>query len=269
MKSSALNPLKLGVVGDPIEHSLSPQIHQQFARQLNVAVDYRRYHKTQAELEVFFEAFFNSGEGHGLNVTLPHKLAAALWADELSDEADFTGSVNTLVKTESGVKGYSTDGDGLLMDLNRLNIAVKEQPVLLLGAGGAAKSVLYALLKAGAQVCLFNRTVQKAELLADLYADIGEVKLWTVECRPSLIISSLSDFDNPVIEVLQRVLHPQCRVYDLNYGHRSQALRQRIAAIQPEAGFYDGRGMLMAQAALSFNLWSGQMPDWQAIEWPG
>ena len=164
-----------GVVGHPVSHSLSPFIHGMFARETGQTITYRLFDVRPADLEVHVRDFFSQG-GRGLNVTLPHKIAAGELAHELTARAAHAAAVNTLASTEDGsILGDNTDGPGLVHDLcDNLGIEVAGRRVLIMGAGGATRGVLAPLLGLEpAVVVIANRTPERAAALAAAFADLG------------------------------------------------------------------------------------------------
>jgi shikimate dehydrogenase len=259
---------RYAVIGNPVAHSLSPRIHRQFADQTNQRLSYERI---EAPLGGFAETvaeFFGSG-GKGVNVTVPFKGAAAAWVDVLEPLAEFTGSVNTIVPTGAGFKGCNTDGPGLLSDLQRLLGPVNELKILLLGAGGAARGVAWPLLESlAAELHIANRTVSKAEEIA---ASLGSVS--TKPVRPcglsevgqdyDLIINATSaGLEDQTPEIDERsVAGSVC--YDMVYGGETAFCRW--ARGHGADSVHDGLGMLVAQAALAFELWRGVAPDTEPV----
>ena len=259
--NAASGTLKLAVFGDPVAHSLSPRIHQAFARQCRIAVDYRAQHVTAAQLEQALQAFAAAG-GAGLNLTVPHKTTVIAYCHELTPRARAAGAVNTLLRTARGWCGDNTDGAGLVWDLrDQLGWQLGGRPLLIVGAGGAAAGVLPALLEFDwNQVVLANRNVHKAQHWATQYA--GRVRpcaLAEVRIAPdTLVINATSCGHQGICPPLPaQALH--CDAYDLNYGPAAQPFLAwaRNAGVRRRA---DGLGMLMGQAAEAFALWSGQQP---------
>src|SRR5690242_16014129 len=163
-----------GVVGHPVSHSLSPFIHGLFARATGQQMTYRAYDVAPADFNARVRTFF-AGGGLGLNITLPHKLAAAALADELTERATHAAAVNTLARQGDKLLGDNTDGVGLVRDLcNNLQIVVTGNRVLVLGAGGATRGLLAPLLGlAPAMVTIANRTPDRAVALAAAFAELG------------------------------------------------------------------------------------------------
>jgi shikimate dehydrogenase len=257
---------RYGVIGNPIDHSLSPVIHRQFAAQFGLAMDYQKYQVEPFHLATFIGDFF-AGGGCGLNVTLPYKQTVISLVDDLTENARLVGSVNTLLRLDSGaLVGDSTDGAGFIHDLQRHGFEVNRQTLLLVGAGGAAQPVLVALLKAGAKVKLLNRSTAKAEKLVKAYAPLGEVALWQDDQPLDGLISAVSQFNTDMFAPLSRWLTKNSFCYDLNYGERAFAFLQFARAAGCERNL-DGIGMLLGQAAESFRLWTGRSPDIDLVDW--
>ena len=163
------------VFGNPIAHSKSPLIHQQFAEQLQIDHPYGRVLAPVDAFVTTLNAFFDAG-GKGANVTVPFKEDAFERADELTERASLAGAVNTLKRLEDGrLLGDNTDGIGLLSDLERLSFIKPGFRVLLIGAGGASRGVLLPLLSLDCAVTITNRTFARAEALAALFAHTGSV----------------------------------------------------------------------------------------------
>lgn len=258
---------RLGVIGNPIKHSLSPTIHQQFAQQFDLDIDYQKYLVEEEQLEQFVADFFSRG-GEGLNATLPHKQALISVVDELTDEAQAAGSVNTLFLNRQGdLIGHTTDGSGLIYDFDRLGWQLKGKRVLVVGAGGASQSILLAILKQGAVVELLNRTHTKVEQLANQFKSFGTIEEYSDANRYDLVISSISEFNHELLAPVAAQIGENTLCYDLNYGTRAEQFTtwcQQAGAKQ----IVDGMGMLIGQAAKSFHLWVGKLPNIEEVELP-
>jgi len=255
-----------GVIGNPVEHSLSPRIHTQFANQFGHSIDYQKYQLNPHELKSFIANFFATG-GKGLNVTLPYKQTVIPLLDRLSEEAALSQSVNTVyLDDKHNLVGATTDGQGLLLDLELQGFQVKGKKILLIGAGGASASILAALLKAGASISLYNRTLSKAEKLQQDFATIGEVELFDPyeqqdhEISFDALVSSISQFNLELFSKIQKYINQNTYCYDLNYGQRAETFKQ--FALQNRCyKFSDGFGMLKGQAAIAYKIWQGVLPD--------
>ncbi|MCK9535386.1 MAG: shikimate dehydrogenase [Pseudomonas sp.] len=254
-----------GVFGNPIAHSKSPLIHRLFAEQTAQQISYE---PLLAPLDGFPEAvaqFFQTGSG--ANVTVPFKEQAFTLADQLSQRAQRAKAVNTLKKlADGGLLGDNTDGAGLVNDLLNNNVFLAGKNILLLGAGGAVRGVLEPLLAQGpAQVCIANRTVEKAEQLAREFSDLGRMTAagydW-IDAPVDIIINgtsaSLSGKLPPLASTLIQAGHTVC--YDMMYAKHTTVFNQ-WAQEQGAARTLDGLGMLVEQAAEAFYLWTGVRPD--------
>lgn len=256
-----------GVVGHPVSHSLSPFIHGMFARETGQAMTYRLFDVRPQELEEHVRNFFFEQGGRGLNITLPHKIAARELVHELSDRAAHAAAVNTLVLTAGGrILGDNTDGAGLVSDLcKNLGLELAGRRVLILGAGGATRGVLAPLLGLKpAVVVIANRTPERAAALAAAFSDLGVtqgVGFGDVgEESFDLVINATSaSLSGDIPPLPQSAVDSATVCYDLAYGRSASAFvawaRQRGCrqALQ-------GLGMLVEQAAESFELWRGVRP---------
>ena len=259
------------VIGNPISHSKSPQIHQTFATQADIEIRYQRQYcpDDQASFIAVVEAFFHGG-GVGANVTVPFKQFAFSHCQTqggLSEHARVAGAVNTLSLKDGAIYGDNTDGQGLVNHIASLGWQLKGARVAIIGAGGAARGVILPLIQADiASLTLANRTVNKAQaLVSDLSAASETIKQHTVAtCATTeltgefdLIINAtsigLTDASLPIADSLNTHY-----AYDMMYG---RALPFLMHFEQREAEVSDGYGMLINQAALSFERWTGQVVD--------
>jgi shikimate dehydrogenase len=264
-------PIRLAVFGSPVAHSLSPRIHDLFARQCGLQVDYRAVEATAATFAGLVRALAEQG-GRGCNVTVPFKQAAWKLAASASDDAARARAANTLVFAPDGAwYADNTDGPGLVDDLASLpGFRLAGARVCLLGAGGAAAGVLGALLRARpACVLIANRSEERARQLAERHADLGApdtCALQEIGARGpfELVINATSAGHQGIAPPLSRDwLAPGGRCYDLNYG--SAAAPFRLACERLGVACSDGLGMLVGQAARSFLLWTGRRPDAAAV----
>jgi len=264
-----MKPDRYGVIGQPVAHSLSPRIHTLFAQQTKQTLSYEA-------LEVAPEALtdtlkkLHAENWRGFNLTLPHKLAVAALCESVSEPAQLAGAVNTLIRTDTGWKGDNTDGVGLIRDLKTQGIIVTGKRVLLLGAGGAARGVLKPLLdEKPAELALSNRNPWKPERIAAEFKSFGNIRPATHLSlrgdRFDLIINATSAGHDGVMPRLSAdVLASNGACYDLSYGkpHLPFAVWARR---QSAAKIADGLGMLVEQAAASFELWRGVRPTTVAV----
>ena len=255
------------VFGSPVAHSLSPRIHAAFARQCGIALIYVPLDTAEVGFAATFERFAAAG-GIGANVTAPDKAAAASVCARLSSRAQRAGVVNTLALTPTGWQGDTTDGIGLVRDLReRRDLGLYQARVLLVGAGGAARSVAPALLDADiAQLVVANRTRATAYDLIDALDAADRVRACTPDEVASqgafdLVIHAATPADDGAQPDLPgSILADGATVVDLNYGARALPMLA-WAARNGCARAFDGLGMLVEQAAESFELWHGMRPD--------
>jgi shikimate dehydrogenase len=254
-----------GVVGHPVGHSLSPFIHGMFARETGQDMAYRLYDVAPGDFHDRVREFFAAG-GRGLNITLPHKIAAVDLAQELTPRAAHAAAVNTLAVRDEGILGDNTDGAGLVRDLcDNLGLVITHRRVLIIGAGGATRGILGALLELlPALIVVANRTPERAAALAAAFTDLGTVRgvsFGELEREPfDLIVNATSaSLSGDIPPIPATALGPQTVCYDLAYGRGANAFLNWARA-QGCARALQGWGMLVEQAAESFNLWRGVRP---------
>jgi len=254
-----------GVFGYPVSHSLSPFVHAMFARDTGEKMSYRAYEVTPADFTQRVRTFFTGG-GRGLNITLPHKLAAVGVATELSERATHAAAVNTLTQEGHAILGDNTDGAGLVRDLcDNLGLALSGQRILILGAGGATRGILGPLLGlAPAELVIANRTPDRAEALAATFATYGPTEGLGFQQVPDapfdLIINATSaSLSGDIPPIPRGVVSSQTVCYDLAYGRSAMAFVKWAQAFGC-ARALQGLGMLVEQAAESFEIWRGVRP---------
>jgi shikimate dehydrogenase len=260
-------PDRYAVIGHPIAHSRSPQIHSLFALQTRQHMSYTAIDVTPEELAPRLREFFASG-GRGLNVTVPHKQAVIALSDSLSARARIAGAANTLVPDSTGqLLADNTDGVGLVRDLTQnLQISVGGRRVLLLGAGGAARGVLAPLLELKPrEFVIANRSVERARSLAQAFATVGPVRGIGFDeldgLRFDLIINATAaSLQSQLPPLPPAALGGDTICYDLVYAD-SDTRFTRWAHENGAAQAHMGLGMLVEQAAESFYLWRGVRPD--------
>ena len=253
------------VIGNPIAHSKSPQIHARFAEQTGQPIRYERLLAPLDAFEPTVRAFIASG-GRGANVTVPFKLEAFRFADELSSRAQAAGAVNTLHVREGRVFGDNTDGVGLVRDIvEAAGIRLSGKRLLLLGAGGAARGVILPLLaESPAQLLIANRTPERASELAAQFSDqpvpIGASSFMNLDEAFDIVINATSaslSAELPPVPV--SVFGSHSFVYDMMYAAQPTPFMQ--LASRHGAQVRDGLGMLVEQAAESFFIWRGVRPQ--------
>jgi shikimate dehydrogenase len=253
-----------GVVGNPVAHSRSPEIHAQFAQVTGQALEYRRIEAPLDGFEAAVHAFRAQG-GKGLNVTVPFKEAAFRYCARTSARSRAAEVVNTLVFSPGEIYGDTTDGPGLVADLTRnLRLALKGKEILVMGAGGAARGVVPSLLEAGAaRLVVANRTVQRAQALAARFAVEATGYAELDGERFDLVVNATSAGLADAAPPLPRsVFKPGALAYEMVYGRETRFLLEARAA---GARVADGLGMLVEQAAESFFIWRGVRPETRAV----
>ena len=255
------------VMGNPVAHSKSPQIHSLFAAQTRQDMEYRAILVEHGGLADAV-ATFASGGGRGLNITVPFKEDAWTLAAQRSARAERAGAVNTLVLHENGEHfGDNTDGTGLVRDLRANHGATLQHArLLLVGAGGAARGVIAPLLQERpALLVIANRTKGKAVELARVFCDLGHVEgsgLPDLEGQPFDIIinATAASMLGEVPALPGSIVTSQSWCYDMMYGDQPTAFMD-WSLTRGAARALDGLGMLVEQAAESFYLWREVRPD--------
>ncbi|MDT8409153.1 MAG: shikimate dehydrogenase [Wenzhouxiangellaceae bacterium] len=296
---------RLAVFGHPVTHSLSPAIHQRFADACRISVDYRAIDCPAGHLAEHLARFQATG-GIGCNLTVPLKSEGLGLAASASAEAREAGACNTLRWSESGWQAYNTDAAGLVVDFRRLGIPLRQRRILIVGAGGAVAGILGALIRQRPEfICLLNRDAAKAQRLAarfaalDIHADgAASADLNSGAAKPGdkspgdkspdgtkLVAAGLdqgppeSNFDLLIqgTSLGHQGLCPNIDPgwladdaigYDLNYGAAYQAFDcwGSSAGVPTRSGI----GMLVEQAALAFEIFTGQRPSTAAVhQWLG
>ena len=267
MNASAAQILdQYGVVGHPVAHSWSPFIHGLFSRETGQSMTYRLYDFTPEEFSRRVRDFFKQG-GRGLNITVPHKIAAVDVADDLTSRAAHAAAVNTfIVRTDGTILGDNTDGTGLVRDLcDNQGIVITHRRILIIGAGGASRGVLAPLLALSpTEIVIANRTSERAEMLAKSFEKLGATR--GVGFRYisggvfDLIINATSaSLSGDIPAVPASVIGPETVCYDMAYG-KSDTPFVRWALKQGCTRALQGWGMLVEQAAESFRVWRGVRP---------
>lgn len=256
------------VIGNPVDHSLSPWIHAAFARQTGEDIAYEKITAPKDGFESVARRFFAAG-GLGLNVTVPFKLDAYEFADRLTERARAAGAVNTLaLQSDGGILGDNTDGAGLVADIrDNLGWPIADRRVLMVGAGGAARGAMLPLLEQGpAQVHIANRTAIRAERLAREFARHGVLSAGGFDTFDSLqgpfdlvINASAASLDGDLPPLPAGLLGPASHAYDMVYGAEPTPFMSWAAGLGAKTA--DGLGMLVGQAAESFMLWRGVGPE--------
>ena len=259
----------LGVFGHPISHSLSPVMHNAAIKALNIDYIYVPFHVMPNDLEKAVDGI-RSLDISGVNVTIPHKEQVIKYLDEVSEYALQIGSVNTIINENGRLKGDTTDGPGFLKSVEAVWGKIDGSKVMILGAGGSAKAISYALARINCKVVIANRTEERAKELSeslnaacgnDLSKAIGLHREELAEelHETNLLVNTTSVGMHPDVDGIPLppdLLHPGLKVYDLVYNPLktrfvSEARSRKIEAVT-------GLGMLIYQGALSFEMWTGK-----------
>lgn len=258
------------VMGNPIGHSKSPQIHTAFAKITDQNMLYSAILVPLDGFDTAVDDFFRRG-GKGLNITVPFKEDAWRYADKFTARAQRAEAVNTLQKLEDGtVLADNTDGVGMVRDIMvNQGVTIEGKRVLILGAGGAVRGILQPVLEQKpVSVTLANRTVSKAEALANDFADLGDITVSgfaEVAGQFDLIINGTSaSLAGELPPVPATCITPDTVSYDMMYGAETTVFNQ-WALDHGAAKAIDGLGMLVEQAAEAFLLWRDVRPATEGV----
>lgn len=262
-----------GIFGDPVEHTLSPAIHNAAFDSLGMDWAYVPFHvlgKPASHLKDAVAAL-RALNMAGVSVTIPHKEKVIQHLDDVDEAARHIGAVNTIVNRDGRLIGHNTDGAGYLLSLREeTGFGVKGKSVVILGSGGAARAVIYSILAAGpASVIISNRTLKRADALADEFRErFKTVDIKTVELKDDVIERRSSGADILVnttslgmsgferLDIGVETLSPGAVVSDIVYSPIETGLLKKAKARGLKT--HTGIGMLVRQGALSFELWTGE-----------
>jgi shikimate dehydrogenase len=261
------------VIGNPIHHSLSPQIHAAFAKETGLDIDYEAVLSPLDQFKNTMHQLIQQ-KFTGANVTLPFKKEAYQLASSHSSHASIAEAVNTLEFKENEIIGHNTDGIGLVRDLEQnLYTHLKNKKILLIGAGGAAEGVIYSILeKTPSELTLTNRTIEKSNVIQnkmDVHAKSFDVNLNVTEILKcphqyfDVIINATSaSLSNADLHMDPKVFHEGCLAYDMMYGKETSFIEQ---AKSQGSKTSDGLGMLVEQAAEAFFIWHHIQPTTKSV----
>ncbi len=249
------------VIGDPIDHSLSPNIHNAAFRHLGSEDTYIAYKIPAGELSAGIGAL-KEIKIAGFNVTIPHKIEMMKFLDEMDTTSKVIGAVNTVVNDDGKLKGYNTDMIGFLDPIKKRNLTIKGSQVMLLGAGGAARAIMTAMVKEKAsKITIVNRTMENANKLAEFAKKIGG-NIETVSLQEAnklisdhkFVINSTSiGMDNEPSHISTENMNENSIVYDIVYQPMNTDLIKKSK--EKGATIIYGYEMLLSQAACSFEIW--------------
>jgi shikimate dehydrogenase len=261
------------VIGNPIHHSLSPQIHSAFAKEAGFHIEYEAVLSPLDEFKNTIHKLI-AQKLSGANVTLPFKKEAYELASQHSNHAKVAEAVNTLEFKDDQIIGHNTDGIGLVRDLEQnLNVDLKRKKILLIGAGGAAEGVIYSILeKEPSELTLTNRTIEKSNVIQnkmEMHAKSFAVNLNIIEIAKlphqhfDLIINATSaSLNNTDLGLDHKVFHEGSLAYDMMYGKETSFIKK--AQLQGSKTS-DGLGMLVEQAAEAFFIWHQIKPQTKSL----
>ena len=255
-----------GVIGDPIEHTLSPTIQNAAFNHLKLDLVFLAFHVKAVDLKNAIQGMRGLGI-HGLNVTMPHKKSVISYLDKVDSAVKFLGSANTILNEDGKLSGFNTDGIGAMKALKENGIKLSEKKVLLLGAGGAAKAIAFALAQEAGSLCILNRAPENAAVLADALNSVYGPKIVGGALSPNIIRKNLQDADvlvnatsvgmHPTVNqslVAPQWLKPNLAVMDIVYNPIETKLAKDAKAAGAEV--ISGVEMLIYQGAASFKIWT-------------
>lgn len=262
---------KYAVLGNPIAHSKSPQIHLAFAKQTNMNISYQPILVPLDAFDVTIRRLIDEGY-KGVNVTVPFKLQAFLLSNHISPFAQVARAANTLVLERNNIQGHNTDGIGFIADVTQnLNTQLHGARILLLGAGGAAFGILQSLLEQNPSfVIIANRTFSKAEEAAKVLSTLIDSSNRNTVCMAVpleelgdmefdvLINSTSTGLSDIPLPIPNTVFAKNALAYEMMYGRETPFMAQ---ARENDAHVADGLGMLVEQAAEAFFIWRGVRPQ--------
>lgn len=254
---------QFAVIGNPIEQSRSPELHHAFAAKTGVNLNYKKILAPLDGFESTAKDFF-AQNGAGMNVTVPFKEQAFALCDQLTERAKIAKAVNTLWMQDGKLHGDNTDGQGLVAAIQALNWSLENSRILILGAGGATRGVIYPLVQAGTkQIVIANRTLTRAEqLVNDLKDAVAQTELKAIRLDQltgefDFVINATSvSLSGEALQLPENLIFHHA--YEMAYGKPSSFLEQAQERQVPST---DGFGMLVGQAIEAFSIWNGIKPE--------
>lgn len=251
------------VIGDPIDHSLSPNIHNAAFRELKLDYTYIAYRIPKGELAAGIAAL-KKIKISGFNVTIPHKIEMIKFLDTVNEDCSIIGATNTVTNDDGKLIGYNTDTDGFLDPLKKRSLNLKGINVLLIGAGGAARAITAGFAKEKAKkITIANRTLQNANVLARFAHKIGmDAKAITINqigesaSNYDIIVNATSiGLNNEPSPISTKTINEKSLVYDIVYKPINTDLIKQSKKNGAKVVY--GYEMLLGQAALAFKIWHG------------
>ncbi|NIG99360.1 MAG: shikimate dehydrogenase [Buchnera aphidicola (Periphyllus acericola)] len=253
------------VFGNPISHSKSPEIHNFFYKLYNLNQKYIKIHLSKKNFLKNISFFFKRG-GKGANITLPFKEKVFSLCHEITNRAKIAGSINTLKLFENEtILGDNTDGIGFLSDLLLKKIVKRKFNILIIGAGGAARGIIYPLLKFGCNIFITNRTFNKAKILSKEFQNFGNIESITLknlnQMKFNIIVNATSaGIFNNIPLIPENIIRKETICYDMFYKEKNTNFMKFCKNFGSNKVF-NGIGMLVNQAAHSFFLWNNIFPN--------
>ena len=257
---------KFCVIGLPAKHSLSPKIHKSFASQQGINIQYKIIEPdTEEHFETHAQSFF-SKNGYGANVTIPFKEQAYNFADEIDTSARECGSANTLFFYDKKITAYNTDGKGFLKDLQNKNIDLSRKDILILGAGGSARSIVNSLRTLDVKkIDILTRTISRADDLKKMFDKDVDINVYKNGIDYNFIINTTPiSLTSEQIEFPLGVISSESLTYDLFYSNKNTRFQEWSLRNGANTS-YNGIGMLVEQAAFSYEIWNGFTPNTKEI----
>ena len=260
------------VIGDPIDHSLSPTIHNAAYRELEMDCTYIAYRVVQGELAIGIESL-KKIKISGFNVTIPHKVEMMKYLDNLDDNCKKIGAVNTVLNDDGILRGFNTDMDGFLEPLKRKDIEIKNKKILLLGAGGAARAIVAGFQKEGAdEIIIVNRTKENGDELAEFSEKIGLharskciEEMDVLDSKFDFIVNASSLGLNGEENIIpSNLMDEETTVYDIVYKPIKTDLINK--AKEKNCKIIFGYEMLLGQAIRSFEIWLDKQAPYETMK---
>lgn len=258
----------LGIFGCPVSHSLSPLIHNKWIQDYKLNYVYTAFDVSPQNLKKAIDSIRVLNIA-GVNITVPHKINSMKFVDFIDKSAKKIGSINTIVNKDNKLSGYNTDYEGFIKDLEKNKINLKNKRVLVIGAGGAAKAILYALTELKAKkIFLTSRTISKAKLISKKYKNIYVIDtkeintnfLDDIDCLVNCSTCGMKKDD--ILPFKINSYNKDIVFYDIIYNKQTPFKK---FALKNKIKYFSGEGMLIYQAAVSFYRWTNIFPETKNI----
>ena len=254
-----MKPAEFALIGNPVFHSKSPYIHNKIYKKNNIKAEYKLYEPDEREIPDLLDYFRNAGYT-GFNVTIPYKQTIMKHLTHIDDNAQQIGAVNTVLINNGGFYGYNTDGEGFAMQLEKNRTRIKGANIKIIGAGGATLPIVHTLVNKGAKsITIYNRTLEKAEAIAERYENVKAKPLSDFSAdKCEILINTtsvgLDSYDCPVESLAG--IERNAVVYDIIYSPAVTTFMQKALDMGLKA--YNGEDMLLYQGLLADKIWLGQ-----------